>query len=414
MRPSRAPTCVTRWRRRSAPGLNLGAMAPDLDALLHAAVQGVGGVERPGRRDGRRPSRPRSRPASTCWCRPAPAPASRWPTSSRAVAHAVATGKPVVVATATLALQAQIVDRDLPRLVEARRAAARPPADVRAGQGPAQLRVPAQARRRLPRRRRGTLFAGRRRSHRRRRRRPRLGAARSSGCASGPTRPTSGDRDELVPGVSERAWRQVSVSAHECLGAQVPDGQRVLRRAGPRRAPRTPTSWSPTTRCWRSTPSRAARCCPSTTSWSSTRRTSWSTGSPRRHRRAHARRWSSAAAQRRAARLADDRGRLDRRRGAARGRPRRGRPRAGCRRPARRRSSTALARVRDAARAVLTELKPASRRGRRRRPAGRPGRASTRCFENVASGCCRAARATTWSGSADEPAARLGAATSRR
>ena len=31
---------------------------------------------------------------------------------------------------------------------------------------------------------------------------------------------TTGDRDELVPGVEERAWRQVSVSARECLGAQ--------------------------------------------------------------------------------------------------------------------------------------------------------------------------------------------------
>ena len=28
-----------------------------------------------------------------------------------------------------------------------------------------------------------------------------------------------GDRDDLVPGVSDRAWRQVSVSARECLGA---------------------------------------------------------------------------------------------------------------------------------------------------------------------------------------------------
>ncbi len=30
----------------------------------------------------------------------------------------------------------------------------------------------------------------------------------------------TGDRDELVPGVSEQAWRQVSVSARECLGVQ--------------------------------------------------------------------------------------------------------------------------------------------------------------------------------------------------
>ena len=92
----------------------------------------------------------------------------------------------------------------------------------------------------------------------------------------------SGDRDELVPGVSERAWRQVSVSAHECLGAQVPDVGRLLRRAGARARAATPTWSSPTTRCWPSTPSRAARSCPSTTSWSSTRATSWSTASPRR------------------------------------------------------------------------------------------------------------------------------------
>jgi ATP-dependent DNA helicase DinG len=30
----------------------------------------------------------------------------------------------------------------------------------------------------------------------------------------------TGDRDDLVPGVEDRAWRQVSVSARECLGAQ--------------------------------------------------------------------------------------------------------------------------------------------------------------------------------------------------
>src|SRR3954452_2957387 len=36
-----------------------------------------------------------------------------------AIAHAVSTGRPVVVSTATLALQAQIVDRDLPRVADA-------------------------------------------------------------------------------------------------------------------------------------------------------------------------------------------------------------------------------------------------------------------------------------------------------
>ncbi|ACQ80685.1 helicase c2 [Beutenbergia cavernae DSM 12333] len=33
---------------------------------------------------------------------------------------------------------------------------------------------------------------------------------------------TTGDRDDLVPGVGERAWRQVSVTAMECLGQKCP------------------------------------------------------------------------------------------------------------------------------------------------------------------------------------------------
>src|SRR5205807_10323869 len=39
----------------------------------------------------------------------------------------------------------------------------------------------------------------------------------------------TGDRDELVPGVPEAAWRQVSVSAQECIGAQrCPFGSRCF------------------------------------------------------------------------------------------------------------------------------------------------------------------------------------------
>src|SRR5260370_917690 len=40
---------------------------------------------------------------------------------------------------------------------------------------------------------------------------------------------TSGDGDERVPGVPEAAWRQVSVSAQECIGAQrCPFGSRCF------------------------------------------------------------------------------------------------------------------------------------------------------------------------------------------
>jgi ATP-dependent DNA helicase DinG len=134
-------------------------------------------------------------------------------------AHAVRGDKPVVVTTATLALQAQVVDRDLPRLA--------------ASLAPLLGRAPTWQ---LVKGRRNylcrykldggfpdedTLFDS--------------SPPPVAGVTFGPAasrlgqevtrlrewagQTTSGDRDELVPGVSERAWRQVSVSAHECLGA---------------------------------------------------------------------------------------------------------------------------------------------------------------------------------------------------
>ncbi|WP_226913621.1 ATP-dependent DNA helicase [Gephyromycinifex aptenodytis] len=141
-----------------------------------------------------------------------------------AVAHAVATSKPAVVATATLALQAQIVDRDMPRLAGAL--------------APLLGRRPTYA---LVKGRRnylckhkldggfpddeGALFASSGLFT--------VGAepeeAPSSALGAEVVRlrqwaqeSDSGDRDELVPGVTERAWRQVSVSAKECLGSRCP------------------------------------------------------------------------------------------------------------------------------------------------------------------------------------------------
>src|SRR5215218_6877561 len=138
---------------------------------------------------------------------------------AEAVADAVRAGRPVVVATATLALQAQVVDRDLPRVSRAL--------------APLLGRTPTYG---LVKGRRNylckhklvggfpdddedTLFAGTSAA--------RLQAASRLGEEVVRLREwaddtASGDRDELVPGVSERAWRQVSVSAHECLGGKCP------------------------------------------------------------------------------------------------------------------------------------------------------------------------------------------------
>src|SRR5689334_22465534 len=134
-----------------------------------------------------------------------------------ALRHAVEREATVVVSTATIALQRQLVDRDLPRLAKALA-------------GPLG-RIP-----------RFAILKGRRNYlclHR-----------LTSGAPEEPddaalfdpfavsrlgreiTRlrewaqdTETGDRDELVPGVTEQAWRQVSVSARECLGlARCPIG----------------------------------------------------------------------------------------------------------------------------------------------------------------------------------------------
>lgn len=130
-----------------------------------------------------------------------------------AISRALTEETPVVVSTATIALQRQLVDRDLPRLVDAI-------ADE------------------LPRRPRFALLKGRRnylclnKVHN--------GATDEAAdvpqeelfspvAASALGRDVArltkwasetetGDRDELSPGVPERSWSQVSVSARECLG----------------------------------------------------------------------------------------------------------------------------------------------------------------------------------------------------
>ncbi|HEY3650816.1 MAG TPA: ATP-dependent DNA helicase, partial [Streptosporangiaceae bacterium] len=140
-----------------------------------------------------------------------------------AVRHAVTTGSTIVVATATIALQRQLIDRDLPRLVTALE--------------PLLEREPVFA---ILKGRRNYLCLHRQKG----------GVADDPQDAlfdpadTGPTSPlgrqvkrlhewadqtTTGDRDELVPGVPEAAWRQVSVSAQECIGAQrCPFGSRCF------------------------------------------------------------------------------------------------------------------------------------------------------------------------------------------
>jgi len=134
-----------------------------------------------------------------------------------AIARAVATDEPVVVSTATIALQRQLVDRDLPALADS-------------------------LEHHLPRRPRFALLKGRgnylclNKIHNGVHNgaaepddRPQdelFDAAATTALGRDVQRLTkwssdteTGDRDDLTPGVPDRSWAQVSVSARECIGA---------------------------------------------------------------------------------------------------------------------------------------------------------------------------------------------------
>jgi ATP-dependent DNA helicase DinG len=126
------------------------------------------------------------------------------------IRHAVRTGRTVVVSTATIALQRQLVDRDLPRLAEALKGplgrapkfailkgrnnylclnkvnsvVAEDPADPELFDPFAVSRLGREVKR----------------------------------LNEWVSKTESGDRDEVTPGVTDRAWRQVSVGTRECVG----------------------------------------------------------------------------------------------------------------------------------------------------------------------------------------------------
>lgn len=132
--------------------------------------------------------------------------------------HAAQTSeKPIIVATATLALQSQIVGRDIPRLLESLGDTPESETQVAILKGRNNYVCLHKVEGGYPEDEGETLF--------------------EMDTATGATGPLgeeilrlrrwaestdTGDRDELLPGVSDRAWRQVSVTASECLGKKCP------------------------------------------------------------------------------------------------------------------------------------------------------------------------------------------------
>lgn len=186
---------------------------PDADAarLLALAVAGIGGTERTGQVSMARAVQRAMASGEHLAVQAGTGTGKSLAYLVPAAKHAVDNGSTVVVSTATIALQRQLIDRDLPRLA--------------AAIAPALGREPDFA---MLKGRRNYLCLMRLRGGPPDEEGPALfdpGAVSAIGrqvqrLHEWAATTKTGDRDELVPGVSEQAWRQVSVSARECLGVQ--------------------------------------------------------------------------------------------------------------------------------------------------------------------------------------------------
>ena len=131
-----------------------------------------------------------------------------------ALARVGESDQPIVVATATLALQAQIVNRDIPRLLQALEPRPESQAQVALLKGRNNYLCLHKLEGGYPEDEPDALFDMPSSTSR-------VGeeVVRLREWAD---RTETGDRDELKPGVSDCAWAQVSVSAAECLGRRCP------------------------------------------------------------------------------------------------------------------------------------------------------------------------------------------------
>ncbi|MCI0382913.1 ATP-dependent DNA helicase [Streptomyces sp. CNQ085] len=183
---------------------------PALTDLLHAAVAAVGGTERSGQ------------------VAMAEAVAEAIDSNVHLLVQAgtgtgkslgylvpaLAHGERTVIATATLALQRQLVERDLPRTVEALHPLLRRRPEYAMLKGRSNYLCLHRLHEGVPQDDEDGLFD------------PFEAAAPTSRLGKDLLRlrdwadeTETGDRDDLTPGVSDRAWSQVSVSSRECLGA---------------------------------------------------------------------------------------------------------------------------------------------------------------------------------------------------
>ncbi|MEU1077937.1 MULTISPECIES: ATP-dependent DNA helicase [unclassified Streptomyces] len=183
---------------------------PSLPELLHAAVAAVGGLERPGQVTMATAVADAIDNGSHLLVQAGTGTGKSLGYLVPALAH----GERVVVATATLALQRQLVERDLPRTVEALHPQLRRRPEFAMLKGRSNYLCLHRLHEGVPQEEEDGLFD------------QFEAAAPTSKLGQDLLRmrdwadeTETGDRDDLTPGVSDRAWGQVSVSSRECLGA---------------------------------------------------------------------------------------------------------------------------------------------------------------------------------------------------
>ncbi|MER5622102.1 MULTISPECIES: ATP-dependent DNA helicase [unclassified Streptosporangium] len=201
---------------------------PPVEDLLSTAVEAVGGVERPGQITMVRAVQHAIESGDHLAVQAGTGTGKSLAYLIPSIRHAMTSKGAVVVSTATIALQRQLVDRDLPRLAKALapQLPHEPTFAILKGRRNYLCRYKASAG--WPDEEQDQLFDPR--------------EVNATGrmvqrIQEWSNETETGDRDELVPGVNEQAWRQFSVSARECLGAtRCPSGMECFAELARARA----------------------------------------------------------------------------------------------------------------------------------------------------------------------------------
>ncbi|MGI5156195.1 ATP-dependent DNA helicase [Microbispora sp. CA-102843] len=184
---------------------------PPVEELLTAAVTAVGGVERPGQVKMAQAVRDAVESEEHLAVQAGTGTGKSLAYLVPAIRHAAESGEAVVVSTATIALQRQLVDRDLPRLADALESLLPHRPEFAILKGRRNYLCRHKMADGMPEDEDDQLFD------------PREVSATGrmvQRIQEWANETETGDRDEIVPGVSDQAWRQFSVTARECLGVQ--------------------------------------------------------------------------------------------------------------------------------------------------------------------------------------------------